>query len=376
VSYQSVELFDSRQISAGTDSKTILLKWLIYGGDDASEVDAYNFAFDPSGNNQGLAPYTMDGLNRSDCKLKNIAGPGGIWLVDVVYGSQPIIACVDQINTFTQYGGLSTARGPEYQNDTTGKTLHITQSLATAYLISGSGGDVIASGTDIEITGTSQVTIGSGAASVGDTIVIGPGQGWNPGVYEVTAVSGGGTVLTLAGYPGDVGTDGGSFTIYSANVTTDGGSAPSLNQAIGVTLDGVAGCDILVATEEFTISGVIAPFDMSIKQLWKSLVGTINEAPFWGYGVGEVLYQGATIQTTDGKQFRITHKFAAQPSVYNLVITDTIIIPYKQGWSYIWVSYSPGSAGSGSTIRPTQIPIAAYVEQVYPYGDFTVLGLG
>ena len=373
MSYSFVELFDSRQISAGTDNKTILLKWLIYGGDDASEVDAYNFAFDPSGNNLGLAPYVMDGLNRSDCKLKNIAGPGGIWLVDVTYGSQPIIACVDQINTFNQYGGLSTARSAEYQNDTSGKNLKINIALGTSFGISGgTSGDVLGNGSEFTISGANQITFTTGAPSptlpIGSIIVISPGQGLNPGPYEVT---GGSNPYTLDGSPGNVGVVGGAWGAYSATGGS-GGSAPDTNNVIGLTLNGVAGTEIIVATEEFTVSGTIAPFDMSLKQQWKALVGTINQDPFWGYDVGEVLYMGATIQTTDGKQFRISHKFSAQPSGYNIVITPLIIIPFKQGWDFLDVLYMPGTSGN----LPVQIPVAAYVRQVYAYGDFSILGLG
>ncbi len=378
MSYLSVELFDSRKISAGTDQKSIALRFLIYGGDDASEVDAYNFVCDPSGNDQGLAPYVMDGLNRSDVKLNNIAGPGGIWVVDVAYGSQPIIACVDQIDTFNQYGGLSAARGPEFQADTSGKSLHITQSLATRFLIQGgAGGDVLASGTNatINLTGSS-VTLDGTIPTIptGSTIVFSPAQGWNAGSYITSSQSG--SVIGLDRAPGDAEVTGGIWVCYGPNVASSGGSATNLSQAIGVTTDGVQGTDIIVPSLEFTVSGVVAPFNMQTLFVWYPLVGTINQDVFWGFNQGEVLYQGSTVQTTDGKQFRITHKFVAQPSAYNVTITPTLIIPFKQGWDYLWVYYSPGTAGSGANMRPTQLPVAGYVEQVYPYGDFSQLMLG
>lgn len=377
MSYNAVELFDSRKIGLGLDRRTILLKYIIFGGDDASELDITSFAFDTSGNNGGVFPYQLDGLNRADCKATNVAGPGGIWLAEAEYGSQFVIAGVDNINTFSAFGGIDAPIGVEYQGDTSGKPLHVTQSLGTKWLIAGgNSGDVIKSGTNLTVTGTGFTPDGytPQASDIGGIVVVAPGNGWTGGSYNINGIGGGSWQTTpLPSANGlQTGQAGGSWTAYGPNVGSKGGSATNFGQAIGVTLDGVQGTDIFVPSREYTVSGVVAPFTTAMQLLFDSLVDTTNEAEFRGRQPGEVLYQGYTESTTDGKQFRLSHKFAVQPNQYNLAITSKIVIPFKGGWDYLWVYYQPG-ANNG---LPIQIPVAAYVEQMYDSGDFTQFGFG
>lgn len=46
----------------------------------------------------------------------------------------------------------------------------------------------------------------------------------------------------------------------------------------------------------------------------------------------------------------------------------------KKGWEYLWVRYADAEDTSAKVL--VKEPIAAYVEQVYPYGNFAGLGIG
>ncbi len=45
----------------------------------------------------------------------------------------------------------------------------------------------------------------------------------------------------------------------------------------------------------------------------------------------------------------------------------------KEGWHYLWVRFTEDEDTNARTL--IKRPISAYVEQVYPYGDFALLGL-
>jgi hypothetical protein len=44
----------------------------------------------------------------------------------------------------------------------------------------------------------------------------------------------------------------------------------------------------------------------------------------------------------------------------------------KKGWEYLWVRYQDAEDADVLVKQPA----AVYVEQVYPYGDFSLLGIG
>ena len=46
----------------------------------------------------------------------------------------------------------------------------------------------------------------------------------------------------------------------------------------------------------------------------------------------------------------------------------------NQGWQYLWVRFIDDEDATAKAL--IKRPIAAYVEQVYPYGNFANLGIG
>lgn len=101
------------------------------------------------------------------------------------------------------------------------------------------------------------------------------------------------------------------------------------------------------------------------------LTGRVNHAPFKGFAAGEVLFLGASGSQRGQEDWEVTFSFAASPNVTGLAVGQITGIA-KKGWEYLWVRYE--DAVDAHTL--VKQPAAAYVEQVYPYGDFALLGIG
>jgi hypothetical protein len=69
----------------------------------------------------------------------------------------------------------------------------------------------------------------------------------------------------------------------------------------------------------------------------------------------------------------LTFRFAASPNRQDLTVGAITGIA-KDGWDYLWVQY--GNAVDADAQALIRSPVAAYVERVYPRGDFTALGIG
>ena len=69
----------------------------------------------------------------------------------------------------------------------------------------------------------------------------------------------------------------------------------------------------------------------------------------------------------------ITFRFAVSPNQSSLSV-GKLKVSNKKGWDYLWVRYADKVSESKKNV--IKEPVAAYVEQVYPEGDFGNLGLG
>ena len=103
------------------------------------------------------------------------------------------------------------------------------------------------------------------------------------------------------------------------------------------------------------------------------LTGSVNNGGFKGFAAGEVLFLGASGSQRGEDDWEIKFKFAASPNATGLVVGDITGIN-KKGWEYLWVRYADAEDTSAKVL--VKKPIAAYVEQVYPYGNFAGLGIG
>lgn len=158
-----------------------------------------------------------------------------------------------------------------------------------------------------------------------------------------------------------------------------GGTAPDFKGAIGVNRDRVDGCDIFVGKLEFQMVKEIPAVSLSYVKVLRELTGSVNDREFYHFGEGECLFLGATGQTkgpegTGGVGgWVVTYAFAVSETETDVEIvppdpedpeTDPgLVVPEKRGWDYLWVYYEP--AVSEDTLG--RVPLAAYVEEVYPY---------
>ena len=156
------------------------------------------------------------------------------------------------------------------------------------------------------------------------------------------------------------------------------GTAPDFKGAIGVTHDNVEGVDITVPVYHFAETHYLA--DAVVTSTYKgtlfALTGKVNDAAFKGLTAGECLFLGASGSrrgSGEDDDWEITFRFAASPNRTNISVGPITGIS-KKGWEYLWVRYADvEDAGSNTLVKQ---PMAAYVEQVYEYGNFATLGIG
>ena len=175
---------------------------------------------------------------------------------------------------------------------------------------------------------------------------------------------------------------GGGTKHLNQSLKTDGrypNNAPDFAGAIEVDNEGnVNGVDVTMPvlnfTETHTLSG--SRVSTSYKKTLASLTGTVNRSSFRGFSAGEVLFLGASGTKRSKKSsapWEITFRFAVSPNKSGFKVGD-IQVSRKYGWDYLWVRYADKVAEGGKNV--VKKPVAAYVEQVYPEGDFGNLGLG
>lgn len=163
------------------------------------------------------------------------------------------------------------------------------------------------------------------------------------------------------------------------------GTAPDFNSMIGWNGEEFDGVDAIVPAFSFELSrttgeGFIADFGSFANEI-AQFVGTVNVGPFMGFQPGNVLFNGITsgnlqkkeaTETSDAYNYwTLTYSFTASPSTEFQVGPTTIA---KKGWEYLW--YLTEKSFDETTGLVVPVIRAAYVEQVYPYSDFSKLGLG
>jgi len=157
-------------------------------------------------------------------------------------------------------------------------------------------------------------------------------------------------------------------------VALPGYSAPDYQGAINVAEDRVEGVDITVPVFNFSESKSIAaanvttPFKYNLFQL----TGRVNNGTFKGFAKGEVLFLGATGTKRGRERWAITYKFAASPNVINQPLGSGGLSVTKEGWEHLWVRFEEEIHSH----RLIKIPVAYYIERVYPYGNLADLGIG
>ncbi len=377
---------------------------------------------------------------------------GGVWMITAEYGfdeGPPIDP------------GPGTLLGYEYSFDTTGGTLHITQSLetvfSTRYLDPAkvrSVSDAVYNSTTTVTSATiaftsadvgKRVTAANTPRTVNDAVVTSGSNGLTSATANFTSADVGAVLSTLtqAGpnqlvippgttivsvnsttqiamskdatasaaslnltitdvstiLPADttIASVTNATTAILSNAATISGSSKGLtilnapvtnfNRVIGVSKDGVAGCDKIAPKQEWQITRRFRGMTVELANNFADLTGTMNDGPFFGRSEGEQLFlgaQGAPSQNnsaTEAPEVRVTFRFAVAPTLYNVDITDpdddgnpTLRIPVKRGHDYLWVFFV--SDLDPISRQNISRPEMAFVEQIYEQEDFSLLKIG
>jgi hypothetical protein len=151
-------------------------------------------------------------------------------------------------------------------------------------------------------------------------------------------------------------------------------TAPYFGGAIGVTRDNVEGVDITVPVFNFSETHYIpaALITPAYQSVLFNLTGKVNNYAFRWFAEGECLFLGASGAQRGQDDWEITYRFAASPNRTGIIIGDIVGI-VKKGWEYLWVRYEDAEdTGANALVKR---PMAVYVEQVYDWADFSLLGI-
>lgn len=143
-------------------------------------------------------------------------------------------------------------------------------------------------------------------------------------------------------------------------------------RAIGLTENGIQGIDRFIGKFEWSREVVWPRVTTAYLKTLRSLTGRMNQARFYFWDEGDVLFMGATGQQDNGR-WRVSYRFAVEETRIDFPIGNGITIVKKRGHDIVHVVYGARKR-IGNFVVP--IPTNAYVEQIYKYGDFSLLEIG
>jgi hypothetical protein len=193
-------------------------------------------------------------------------------------------------------------------------------------------------------------------------IVDGPPQ-WRRGGYRILAVAGNQYILDK---PPAMAPPTGVARAWLSRPCAD------FRCAINVTQDSIEGVDIVVPKLQFTREVSIPVVTLQYLYTLSNTTGCINSKRWYWFEPGELLYLGAQGRKQNNDLWSVTHSFLVSPNRSMISVGPDLVVPYKRGHQYLWVKFEPREE-FGIVV---QRPYAAYVVDVYPEADFSVLGIG
>lgn len=344
--------FDLEETASG-ENPSATLPYLVSGTENEAQVHSAV---------QSGVPGFYAGLILKDYRLKHLGN--GIW--DVA----------------ASYGRMATPKVGEhtFQFDTGGGTAKIYQSMITvgSYIAPRKRGvlsiTLTSGGSGYYSAPTVTLTGGGGSGATATATVSG-------GVVTAVSITSAGTNYTSAPTVAFSHPSGGG----AAATTTIGfigpATAPNFNCAINVTKDNIEGVDITIPQFHFSETHYL-PLALVTADYIKTVMaitGTVNEASFRSFDPAEVLFLGASGSQRNQEDVEVTFKFAASHNAGPGIISvgrgdDKIENIIKRGWDYMWVRYK--TYIDPVTQSQVKKPEYVYVEQVYPFGDFSLLQIG
>jgi hypothetical protein len=227
--------------------------------------------------------------------------------------------------------------------------------------------------------------LGGGVWNVNVTYGLDDGEPIDPANTGEPAGIGSSSASTSASEPAGDQILGGEYTITTTggtlhilqslgtldSISDTGGVPPDFRSAIGVTKESVTGVDIYASKMEFSITRSIVGLTLDYVHIVKELTTRLNTATFYGFREGEALFLGADITGATGKPARATYRFVGARHRPSVRVSEDILLNDVAGHAYIWCTYKDTIEDGRVVSRPS----AAYVESLYEYGDFRLLGL-
>lgn len=156
-------------------------------------------------------------------------------------------------------------------------------------------------------------------------------------------------------------------------VKIGGGFAPDTKNAIGVTKDGkVEGCERMTPKVEFSVTRRFGYITTNYIRTLTRIAGTTNDSVFYGFQPNEVLFVGASLATKDLMSVEVTCRFWVGKNETDIEICPDLVVPNKDAWDYLVVSYMDAIEGTELTMQPDY----AYVYRIYDESDFADIGIG
>ena len=156
------------------------------------------------------------------------------------------------------------------------------------------------------------------------------------------------------------------------------GKAPDMGGAIDVQGREILGCDIYQPCPSMKIVKCFKSLSTEFRNrlLYKSC--HVNDSRFRGFKKGELLYLNAEIsQVGNGKKsyWQVEYTFLVSANQDNMSIAGFDTNVDKEGWQYLWMKYTSKKVTSQGEEFIAKKPVGAYIEKVYYYYDFKLLGL-
>ena len=174
-------------------------------------------------------------------------------------------------------------------------------------------------------------------------------------------------------------TTGGQVRVRTSRSTSSfpasGRTAPDFKGAVEVSDGEPQGVDVVIPALKLTFTykwpkGVVTVNDT---KFIAGLTGSVNDASWYGFAAGELLFLGATGEIDLVTPTEIQYSFAASANA-TLSIGSWITGIAKQGHQHLWVLFEDTEDTSAK--KRVKRPLAAYVETLYGTADFSTLGIG
>ena len=154
------------------------------------------------------------------------------------------------------------------------------------------------------------------------------------------------------------------------------GTAPDFKGAIGVSKDGVEGCEIPTRSFKWTETHEV-PLELlaftGYAQVLEAVTGTKNAGGFRGRAARSCIFLGAQGGKKSADKGQVTYHFESGKHITGLSSGQITGIA-KQAWDYLWYRFEEKEDAAAKAL--VKRATSAHVDEVIPEADWSVLGIG